>query len=682
MRRRPWRELGLPAKLFVSFALVSVLPIAVLSGLSLRHLLNIQQVSVEETRALLISAQLNRVRERLAEEAVRLSGQFTRLQDEAHALASLAQAVLADPAAFGYRNGSRYRLAADGSFGNSEDDGRSVLFVPRYSPRLAPLVDATETLDLLMRPIAAREPRMVLCWIILREGLTRAFPWRDFDEMPRDKDYTTWPFYYRAGPEENPGREEVFTDLYLDPLSGEWMISCLAPVYVGTAHVATVGIDITVDNLLRDIAAIRVSERSSTLLLSGSSILAASGNLPVARLGLDPTRPSPGQDLARSSENEVRKGVDVLLARSEGVEFLRGELGSFLGFSSVRPPGWKIVILVPESDVIAPAYESAGKVLVETSRIRRNFVHILLFSVLTMVGLTWVVLAHQSRGLREILRGVRQFGEGNLHHRLPAGTGEFGRLAGALNSMADGLLGRKRELQRVYAQVEQERKLSAVGRLAAGVAHEVNNPLATISTYTQLLLRREDLPPDAARDLKTVMDEVQRIQGKVCGLLDLSRAQSPARTTVDLNRLVEEVADLTRHEATARGIALHVNPDPRVPPANLDRSGLKQVLWNLLGNALDAQEEVGTSVRVSTRFVPEGPELVLEVEDEGPGIPEEILPKIFEPFFTTKEVGQGTGLGLAVSYRIVRDHGGRIEVENLRGGGCRFRVWLPLEDGA
>ena len=682
MRFRSWRGTGLAAKLFVSFVLLSLLPIAVMSVLSLRHLLTIQRVSVQETRTLLISGQINRMRERLSEEALRLSGLFSRIQDEAHALKAFAEGVLASPGAFGYRNGSRYRLAADGSYGNPTDDGNSVLFVPKYAPGLEPLARATESLDLLMRPLAAREARMVLSWIILREGLTRAFPWRDFARMPRDKDYTTWPFYYLAGPEANPSGAEVFTDLYLDPLSGEWMISCLAPVYVGGEHAATVGIDITIQNLLRDIAEIKVSDRSSSLLLSGTKVLAASENLPVEQLGLDPSRPSHGQDLADSSLEEVRQAVDALSRRTEGVEFVRGGLGSFLGFSSVEPPGWRIVILVPESDVIGPAYESAGKILSETMSIRRNFVHILVFSLLAVVALTWLVFAHQSRGLRDLLRGIRRLGEGDLGHRLQVGSGEFGRLARALNSMAEGLQHKKRELQRAYAEVEQERKLSAVGRLAAGVAHEVNNPLATISTYAQMLLRRRDLPPDAVRDLATVIEEVRRIQGKLRNLLDLSRLQSPVRTEVDPNGLVGEVVDLARHEAAARGVTVRTDLDPRVPVMSIDRSGMKQVLWNLLGNALDAQGS-GGRVDVRTAFEENGagPGWVsLEVEDRGPGVPEELLPKIFEPFFTTKEVGQGTGLGLAVSYRIVRSHGGRIEVENLDGRGCRFRVFLPVEE--
>ncbi len=677
---RFWRERSLAAKLLLSLCFLSLVPIGVMTFLSLRHLETIQQVSVQETRALLVSSELQRLRERLALEAQRLAAVFSRLRDEVHSLRTFSEALLGDPARFAYRSGSGYRLDERGVYGNG-DDGNSVLFVPRYAPGLEPLIGATESLDLVMRPLAEREPRMVLAWVIVADGLTRAYPWRDFGHMPRDKDYTTWPFYYLAGPAHNPGGGEVFTEAYLDPLSGEWMISALSPVIGERGHRATAGIDITIEKLLQEIGELRFSEGSSSALLAGTSVIAASDRFPFDALGLDGDRPPHGQDLASSRLSAVRAMAERFPSVADGVESLsEGGRRVFVGHAAVDPPGWRVVLVVPEADVLGPAYASSSTLVSETQRIRSNFVHILAFALIGILGITGLVVAHQSRGLRSLVSGIQRLGQGDLAHRLPEGEGEFGQLAHALNSMAQGLQEKKLELQRVYAEVEQERKLSAVGRLAAGVAHEVNNPLATISTYAQLLRRRDDLPTEAGQNLEVVMGEIRRIQEKLRNLLDLSRVESPVKTRLDPGVLIHEVTALARHEASARGVALTLELAPASREVEVDRSGLKQVLWNLVGNAVDAQQG-GGDVTVRTSFPSDGngrPCFVLEVEDQGPGIPEKLMPKIFEPFFTTKQVGQGTGLGLAVVYRIVRSHGGQIEAENLSPRGCRFRVTLPV----
>jgi signal transduction histidine kinase len=249
--------------------------------------------------------------------------------------------------------------------------------------------------------------------------------------------------------------------------------------------------------------------------------------------------------------------------------------------------------------------------------------------------------------------------------------------------MAYNLQEKKRELQRAFAEMEQGRKLTAVGRLAAGVAHEVNNPLATISTYTQMILRRNDIPGDVSENMKVVMGEIQRIQAQLRNLLDLSRLQSPVITEIDPNSIVKEIVDLVRYEASARDVNLSTTlcDDDRTIPA--DCSGFKQVVWNLLRNALDVQERGGT-ISVETCFTSgegEACSFVIVVADEGPGISESNLVHIFEPFFTTKEVGEGTGLGLSIVYNIVKSHGGTIDARNRTPKGCLFEVTFPITRG-
>jgi hypothetical protein len=223
-------KLGL--KILLVFGLTWALPVMLMLFMASRHLQTIHDNAVTGTKAVLISSQKKHLQELLAEEASRLSTIFTRIQDETYMLGSYSQSILKNPAQVSFRNGSRYGLNHGGIYGSQVDDGNSVLYVPRYEPAQDQVIVATESLDLLMKPLAEREVRMVLAWMAHRNGVNRTYPWRDFDQMPRNREITSWPFYYLAAPSNNPNKKVLFTPVYLDPLSREWMISCLFPVYV------------------------------------------------------------------------------------------------------------------------------------------------------------------------------------------------------------------------------------------------------------------------------------------------------------------------------------------------------------------------------------------------------------------------------------------------------------------
>lgn len=669
-------------KLLLGFGLIWVLPIMMMLFMSSRHLQTIQDAAVEGARGALIASQEKHLKDLLAEEAKRLSTLFTRIQDETYMLGSYSQSLLKDPNQFSFRNGSRYQFNNEGIYGNLTKDGNSVLYVPRYEPAQDQIIFATESLDFLLKPLAEREVRMVLAWMVHSNGVTRAYPWRDFNQMPRDRKITSWPFYYLADPSHNPHKKVLFTPTYLDPLSREWMISCLFPVYVRGRFEATIGIDLTIENLLREISGIRLPKGSSSMLLTGDEIIAASANLPLAAMGLNPKAPPRGQKLSSSTSQEIREMIGRLESEKGNTTLIKTPtLQVFVEHGTVEPLGWKIVYLVPENEFIVLANESARKILEETKEMRANFIHILAFSLLGVVGIISIVIIHQSKGLRTLLKGISELGNGNLSHRIPEDPTEFGHLAKALNSMAGSLQEKKEELQRVFAEVEQGRKLAAVGRLAAGVAHEVNNPLATISTYTQMILRRNDIPADVSENMNVVMGEIKRIQAQLRNLLDLSRLKSPIVSEIDPNSIVKEIVDLVRYETSARDVKLSTCLCDDCLTLPVDGSGFKQVVWNLLRNALDAQDKGGT-ISVETYFTSEEVEsssFVIEVADEGPGIPEANLPHIFEPFFTTKQIGEGTGLGLSIVYNIVKNHGGTIAVRNLSPHGCLFKVVFPIK---
>jgi signal transduction histidine kinase/uncharacterized protein YigA (DUF484 family) len=241
-----------------------------------------------------------------------------------------------------------------------------------------------------------------------------------------------------------------------------------------------------------------------------------------------------------------------------------------------------------------------------------------------------------------------------------------------------------RRLEETQAQLVQSAKLAAVGELAAGVAHEINNPLTSIIGFTRLLL--EDLRPDheMRADLETVDREAARARQIVRGLLDFARAGDPVLAPVALNALVDEAVMLACTRSVLAKISLEKNLSP-LPPMMLDANQIKQVLVNLLNNAVQAMPN-GGRLTVTTRLTERKVDEVYRqmaavyVSDSGLGIASENLGRVFDPFFTTKEVGQGTGLGLSVSYSIVEKHNGRIEVESVPEEGSTFIVLLPISD--
>jgi two-component system, NtrC family, sensor kinase len=240
------------------------------------------------------------------------------------------------------------------------------------------------------------------------------------------------------------------------------------------------------------------------------------------------------------------------------------------------------------------------------------------------------------------------------------------------------------ESRRIQGQIMQSEKLAAIGQLAAGVMHEINNPLATISACVAAISGRLDALKPAERTrvdeyLEIIDKEVDRCTRIVDGLLDFSRPKGKAKGKVVLNAVVEETLFLLKHHQRFKRLTVVRELDSSIPPTSGNAEQLTQVLMALMLNAVDAMDERRGRLTVRTGRNPHhADEVVVEVEDNGVGIPRADQSKIFEPFYTTKPPGRGTGLGLSICYGIVEDHRGRIEVESQPGRGSIFRVFLPV----
>jgi two-component system, NtrC family, sensor kinase len=327
------------------------------------------------------------------------------------------------------------------------------------------------------------------------------------------------------------------------------------------------------------------------------------------------------------------------------------------------------------------------------------------FILLVSISVGWLLHRLIYVPLRDLDNAARRLASGNFDHPIPVrGDDEFGSLASSSNRMMVALkksrseleewvhtLGQKvrertEELRLAEAEVARSEKLASIGQLAAGIAHELNNPLTGVLTFTHLLRRKMPEGSQDAEDLDLVIRETKRCASIIRRLLDFARDKPPEKAAVDLNRLIEETVRFVERSAALQDIDIGTELDPQLPPLQVDADLIKQLLMNLLVNAQQAIADDG-HIQVTSRLLPSrpaggdaaaGPVVEIAVSDTGCGIPEDNLERIFDPFFTSKEVGKGTGLGLSVSYGIVKSHGGQIEVESAVGHGSTFRVFLPV----
>ncbi len=335
-----------------------------------------------------------------------------------------------------------------------------------------------------------------------------------------------------------------------------------------------------------------------------------------------------------------------------------------------------------------------------------------LILILVTLGLVVLIVNVFTKPINRLLYASEQIAAGNLSIRSEVNQeDEIGQLAEAFDHMADSMqksrsdieeynktleekiIERTKQLEDAQAQLIQTEKMGAIGQLAAGVAHELNNPLGGILGYAQFTLEKlGKLNPEktSAKDIESFARYVSdiEIQARRCKAIvqNLLRFSRSSRTVdfgeLDLNKVVLETISFVEHQAHINRIRIDSVFASQLPPIHGNSGQLQQVLTNLLINAMHASQP-GTAITVRTRFSPAvgefGGTVELTVTDQGSGIPKENLKKIFEPFFTTKEIGKGTGLGLSVSFGIINDHGGEISVQSTVGVGTTFTIILPIQ---
>jgi signal transduction histidine kinase len=340
---------------------------------------------------------------------------------------------------------------------------------------------------------------------------------------------------------------------------------------------------------------------------------------------------------------------------------------------------------------------SAMDVVKDLRNLRRGLMLATLAVLLFGIGIAILLVRVIIDPVKQLAHATRRIAAGDLQVRMPrAGRDEIGALAESFNQMALRLAESRQELERSNAELEckvQERtralketqgqlvqaeKMTVVGQLVSGVAHELNNPLAGVLGYAQLLLRK-GVSQDVGRGLKKIEAEAERCKRIVQNLLIFARKHRPTKTLLDLNAVIEATLELRSYHLKVDNVTVIRDLETNLPRTMADTNQIQQVLMNIINNAQQAMAEIPGRRRILTlRSRRHEGRIWIQVGDTGPGIAQEHLGKIFDPFFTTKEVGRGTGLGLSICYGIVEEHHGTIRVDGTDGEGTTFTIDLPV----
>jgi signal transduction histidine kinase/CheY-like chemotaxis protein len=300
----------------------------------------------------------------------------------------------------------------------------------------------------------------------------------------------------------------------------------------------------------------------------------------------------------------------------------------------------------------------------------------------------WYFVRRAMRPLLELRDSAEAVGRGDFSRRVKVRSrDECGQLAAAFNRMTENVRQSQAELQQTVntlkstqAQLVQSEKLSAVGEFVAGVAHELNNPLAAVMGFSELL-KAADVEEKHRRHLDLIFKSATRCKKIVQSLLSFARRHQPERKPVSVNRLIEEVLEIVAYQLRTSNVQVVCNFSPDLPLVLADGHQIQQVILNLVNNARQAIEAHQDAGRISVSTELKNHFIRVAIQDNGPGITPENLKRIFDPFFTTKEVGKGTGLGLSLCYGLIKEHGGHISVASQPGHGATFAIELPATAG-
>ncbi len=356
------------------------------------------------------------------------------------------------------------------------------------------------------------------------------------------------------------------------------------------------------------------------------------------------------------------------LGRSSVVEYDTGNGKYIAGASKIGAAEITIVTRIAAS----AAYLTARQLL-------DNLVKVGL-AIIFLASLGGVLVSRRlTRPLERLSEAVRKVAKGNFDVNVDIQSkDEIGQLSKSFNEMAAELNVREQSLRKAQLALVQSEKMAAVGTLSAGLAHEVKNPLSAVLGYAQLAKRKLSQPEVVREHLDIIESETRRCNDIIGNLMQFSRQGKGEFNEISINAVIEKSVGIVDHQLSLHKVHVTTDLANDIPPLLGNANQIQQVLMNLAINAQHAMGEDGGTISIKTEIDEATASALITVDDTGPGIPEDVAANIFEPFFTTKAAGQGTGLGLSVSYGIIQEHKGAIHVMEAPGGGARFEIRLPL----
>ncbi|MEK7469486.1 MAG: ATP-binding protein [Planctomycetota bacterium] len=690
---------------FIAFFVALVLaPIAVLSGVSVagsRQLADRSLAEFEKTLTARSEAEMLASLRELSRLQGRTLGAIER---RAQAMASQTESLFRSRDTFEHssRWGSE-RVKESVSGWVTAPGDRSGVWIPRS---LDP-GQARGDIAVLshVESVLLAEPRgegMTQWYVIHKTGLAVLVPPSPVTAMEDTWDPRSGIFYEPATPENNPRGGVVWTEVYNDPVGQGVMISCLAPIGRGAEFQGIIGIDINTRDFRSEITSAGGAWNYAFLLDGRGGVLLLT---PEGYRDFGVSAPANTLEMAMDwkvegiADPELRRACLGMSGRSEGLtQLLIGGHSRVLAHRRLDSTGWVLGAVADPASFLAPAQAMRAT---QQALHRRylltllSFVGFLLLScVLFGLFLTRVV----TRPLLSLSAAARAIGAGHPETVIgPGGPGEIGALTDTLRQMVRD----REESQRSMAETQ---KLAALGGMASGICHELNNLLAPILGFAQVL-GRGPLTPEQRAQVERVERAARAAREVVGSLLDSTHELAGARQPTDLNAVAREAVLQLDAARAAGGIEVAWDLAQGLPLLPANASLMQRAFFNVADNAIQAMasapgRDAGRPKRLTirSRLVPEGaprpgggsdpprprgepgPRTEFVLEDEGPGIPPENLRRIFDPFFTTKPPGSGTGLGLSVATSCVRAHGGFIAAENRPGGGARFTISLPVTE--